>query len=57
MTAIVPPYSNDALLVAFGGELEEGKAKHGIVADDYDGALALASEEEKLVLINFTGFT
>ena len=57
MTAIVPPYSNDALLVAFGGELEEGKAKHGIVADDYDGALARASEEEKLVLINFTGFT
>ena len=25
--------------------------------DDYDGALARASEEEKLVLLNFTGFT
>ena len=57
MTAIVPPYSNETLLVAFGGELEKGKPKHTIVKDDYDGALVRASSEEKLVLVNFTGFT
>jgi thiol:disulfide interchange protein DsbD len=57
MTAIVPPYSNEALLVAFGGEVESGKPKHAVVKDDYDGALARASSEEKLVLVNFTGFT
>jgi len=57
MTAIVPPYSNETLLGVFGGDLEEVMPKHTIVKDDYDGALARASEEEKLVLVNFTGFT
>ena len=57
MTAIVPPYSNETLLGVFGGDIEEGMPKHTIVKDDYEGALARAVEEEKLVLVNFTGFT
>ena len=42
MTAIIPPV---------------GSAAHTVIKDDYDGALARASEEKKLVLVNFTGFT
>ena len=55
MTAIIPPYSSESLLKTFGGSTEI--ARHAIVKDDYDGALARASAEDKLVLINFTGFT
>ncbi|MCH2105911.1 MAG: hypothetical protein MK291_04645 [Planctomycetes bacterium] len=42
MTAIIPPV---------------GGADHTVFKDDYAGALERASEEEKLVLVNFTGFT
>jgi thiol:disulfide interchange protein DsbD len=55
MTAIIPPYSNESLLETFGGAREG--AQHAIVKDDYEGAIARAMTEEKLVLINFTGFT
>lgn len=33
-----------------------GKARHAIVKDDFDTALALAQEEDKLLLVNITGF-
>ena len=55
MTAIVPPYSDVRLLDFFDGEV--AAAKHEIVKDDYEEALARASASGKLVLVNFTGFT
>ena len=55
MTAIVPPYSDVRLLDLFDGEV--AAAKHEIVKDDYEEALARASASGKLVLVNFTGFT
>jgi len=55
MTAILPNYSSPKLLSAFGGEVVV--ERHAIVKDDYELALSHAEEEEKLVLLNFTGFT
>ncbi len=54
MTAIIPPYSN-----ASGGGLGKSAAadKHTIVEDDYDAALALARDQGKRLLVNFTGIT
>lgn len=46
MTAIAPPRS----------EAETG-AKHEIIKDDYEKAIAVAKAADKLVLVNFTGFT
>jgi thiol:disulfide interchange protein DsbD len=46
MTAIAPPKST-----------AEAGARHEIVKDDYEQALATALRQDKLVLINFTGFT
>ncbi len=49
-TPLLPPY------VVFESN-SPSKANHTIIKDDWDGALALAREEGKLVLVNFTGFT
>ena len=54
MTAIAPPYPF-AESVYGSGEVELGR--HTIVKDDHDAAVAQASGEGKLVLINFTGHT
>lgn len=55
MTAIVPPYSNSI------SSLQGGKARKQetwpIVIDDYEVALAQAKDEQKLLLVNFTGHT
>ena len=53
MTAIIPPYSNRS---GIGGKTAAAES-HTIVKDDYDGALALAREQKKLLLLNFTGIT
>ena len=45
MTAFEPPYRLRPI------------DEHTIVKDDHDGALSLAAREDKLVLVNFTGFT
>jgi thiol:disulfide interchange protein DsbD len=53
MTAIVPNYSGGR----FTPELWQSGARHAIVVDDYDAALARARGEKKLLLVNFTGHT
>jgi thiol:disulfide interchange protein DsbD len=56
MTAIIPPYSHEYVGpsgVVRGGSKLKG---HEIIKDDFDGAVALAIEGEKLLLLNFTGF-
>ena len=58
MTAIVPNYSN--AITGGAAALSEGSARaagHEIIKDDYEGALARAREQGKLLLVNFTGFT
>ena len=53
MTSIAPPYSGGKLFpmwYVFGGEWT-------IVKDDYERALVMARDEEKLVFLNLTGFT
>jgi thiol:disulfide interchange protein DsbD len=55
MNAFEPPYSN-----AIGGGGGEGAAaveSHAIVVDDFDSAVQVAKDTEKLLLINFTGLT
>ena len=49
--SFVPPYSGGLLLPDWNGEVEN------FVADDYDGALAKALDEDKMLLVNFTGHT
>jgi len=53
MTAIAPNYSGGRL----GWNWYTPGGTWTIVKDDYDSALARAAEEDKLLLINFTGFT
>ena len=53
MTAIAPPYSGGKL----GWKWYETGGSWTIVKDDYDAALAQAAAENKLLLVNFTGFT
>ena len=55
MTAIIPNYSGR--IAGGGGSGEAFAAKHTIVRDDFEGALARARAEGKLLLVNFTGFT
>ncbi len=55
MTSFVPNYSN-SLIASAGGKGEKAKAKHTVVYDDPDQALAKAKSEGKLLLYNFTGF-
>jgi len=57
MTALAPNYSTAiAGSGSTGGTATTAKG-HVIVKDDYDAALARASSEGKLLLVNFTGFT
>ncbi|MCZ6596530.1 MAG: protein-disulfide reductase DsbD family protein [Planctomycetota bacterium] len=53
MTAIIPNYSGGRFFPQwwFSG------ARHRIVLDDYDGAIEVAKNEQKLLLLNFTGKT
>ena len=53
MTAIAPNYSGGKL----GWSWYSPGGSWTIVKDDYDAALAQAAREDKLLLINFTGFT
>jgi len=53
MVAIVPPYSGGLLFP----EWHEEQGSWTRVLDDYELAKATATEEGKLVLLNFTGFT
>ena len=60
MTAIIPPYSSERLAGIGGGAAAGGHASeqgHVIVEDDLELAKATAVEEDKLVLVNFTGHT
>ena len=54
MTAIAPPYPFSESVFGSG---ETELAKHVIIPDDYDAAVAEAIQDDKLVLINFTGHT
>ncbi len=58
MLAIAPPYSGTR---AGGPATSASAAKdasgHAIIKEDYDAAVAKATAEKKLVLINFTGVT
>ncbi|MBL8858747.1 MAG: hypothetical protein JNL28_09595 [Planctomycetes bacterium] len=55
MTALVPNYSTR---IGGGGEGAVAKVTgHTIIKDDFEGALARAKSEDKLLLVNFTGFT
>ena len=59
MESIAPPYSKR---MAWAGSDQEGgsgesKLAWTIVKDDFDGAKALAVEDDKLVFLNITGVT
>ena len=54
MTAIAPNYSNRT--TSSSGKTSAAD-RHAIVTDDYARALALARDEKKLLLVNFTGIT
>lgn len=55
MTALAPPYSNR---IDYGtGDGSQAQASgHPTVIDDFDAALEKARKENKLLLVNFTGF-
>jgi cytochrome c biogenesis protein CcdA/DsbC/DsbD-like thiol-disulfide interchange protein len=53
MTAIAPNYSGGKL----GWKWYETGGSWTIVKDDYDAALELAQRQQRLLLVNFTGFT
>jgi thiol:disulfide interchange protein DsbD len=57
MTAFAPPYSSKITLAGEHASATESSTGHVIIKDDYEGALARAKSEEKLLLVNFTGFT
>ncbi len=52
-TAIIPNYSSERLWKG-GGAAEKG---HTILKDDLEGAKAAALAQDKLLLLNFTGFS
>jgi hypothetical protein len=54
ITSIIPPYSNAA---GSGPGKSAAVDKHTIVKDDYAAALALARDQGKRLLVNFTGIT
>lgn len=56
MTAIIPNYSTRIGGAAEGAANGETTG-HVIIKDDFDGAVARAKAEGKLVLVDFTGFT
>lgn len=56
MPALWPKgYSRDFVMAAFAPP--GNKAKHYVYKDDFEKALARASKEDKLLLVNFTGFS
>jgi|688.fasta_scaffold03080_16 thiol:disulfide interchange protein len=55
MTAIIPPYSNR--IAALNDGHGTAGPKWAMVIDDYEGALAKGKQENKLVLLNLTGYT
>jgi thiol:disulfide interchange protein DsbD len=58
MTTIAPPYRAATLsggLAVGGGGTEVAKG-HTIITDDHDAAVAQALSENKLVMVNFTGY-
>jgi thiol:disulfide interchange protein len=58
MTAIVPNYSTPRIASALGsGARSTAPAGPTIVKDDYDAAVAIARDEGKALLVNFTGHT
>ena len=58
MTAIIPNYSHASVGTAsLGTGGTRANAAHVIIKDDYEAALARARDENRLVLVNFTGFT
>jgi thiol:disulfide interchange protein DsbD len=57
MTAIAPPYSSQRVAGFEGAGASVAAKEHEIVKDDLDAAIALASQQGKLVLVNFTGYT
>lgn len=55
MVAFEPPYTAQTL----GQKSQDGRVAvvpHQIVKDDFDGAVELAARDEKLLLVNFTGY-
>ena len=55
MTAILPNYSHTAIVEALGGQVT--RDRHVIIKDDFDEATRVALAQNKLLLVNFTGFT
>lgn len=55
MTAIIPPYSGRIASAGVAGEA--ATTAHTMIEDDYEAALEQARSEDKLLLVNFTGFT
>lgn len=53
MTSLAPPYSAETVLAGRAGGESRG---HRLVKDDYERALAVAKTEDKLLLVNITGF-
>ncbi len=58
MTTIAPPYRAATLSggLAVGGGGTEVARGHTIITDDHDAAVAQALSENKLVMVNFTGY-
>jgi thiol:disulfide interchange protein DsbD len=56
MTALIPPYSNRIAVSGGEGGGHAEATGHTIIYDDFDAALARARKENKLLLVNFTGF-
>jgi len=60
MVAFEPPYTAHTIGQAAAGGDSNGKpvaaASHSIVKDDFDGAVKIAMRDDKLLLVNFTGY-
>ena len=56
LTAFAPPYSTAPARSAAGGDEHTSGAAWELLTDDYEGAIAKAKAQDKLLLINFTGF-
>ncbi len=57
MLAIAPNYSGGGGSASGGGGKAKLTTRHTIYKDEWDKALARAKKEDKLLLVNFTGFT
>ena len=57
LTAFAPPYSTAPARVSSGaGDGHTSGVSWELMTDDYEGSLAKAQVQDKLLLINFTGF-